>query len=86
MSKPYQLSAVEARELIGEKRLSPVELVDSCIDRIEEVNPVVNAFVATCYEWARAEAMEAERSRSKGKNTSRVSAAGLRLLEIRMEG
>ena len=41
MSEAYELSAIEARKLIGEKRLSPVELVDSCIRRINAVNPPV---------------------------------------------
>ncbi len=56
MTEPCDLSAVEARRLIGRKRLSPIELVESCIARIEMVNPTVNAVVATCYERARAEA------------------------------
>ncbi len=58
MTEPCDLSAVAARRLIGRKRLSPIELVDSCIARIEMVNPAVNAVVATCYERARAEARE----------------------------
>ncbi len=56
MNEPCDLSAVEARRLIGRKRLSPLELVESCITRIEMVNPTVNAVVATCYKRARAEA------------------------------
>ena len=60
MTTPCDLSAVDARRLIGTKELSPVELLDSCIDRIEAVNPTVNAVVATCYERAREEARAAE--------------------------
>ena len=56
MTEPCDLSAVEARRLIGRKRLSPIELVESCIARIEMVNPTVNAVVAECYDRARAEA------------------------------
>jgi Asp-tRNA(Asn)/Glu-tRNA(Gln) amidotransferase A subunit family amidase len=48
MTTPCDLSAVDARRLIGTKELSPVELLDSCIDRIDAVNPTVNAVVATC--------------------------------------
>ncbi|MDX1431271.1 MAG: amidase family protein [Gammaproteobacteria bacterium] len=65
-AEPCDLSAVEARRLIGEKRLSPVELMDSCIARIEAVNPRVNAVVATCYERARDEAKAAERALARG--------------------
>lgn len=66
MSEACELSAVEARQLIGEKRLSPVELVESCIRRIEAVNPTVNAVVATCYERARTEAKAAEDAIMRG--------------------
>ena len=67
MTEPCDLSAVEARRLIGEKKLSPVELLESCIARIETVNPRVNAVVATCYERARAEALAAERAVTRGE-------------------
>ena len=46
MTDPCELSAVEARRLIGEGALSPVELFDACQKRIEEINPAVNALVA----------------------------------------
>lgn len=66
MTTPCDLPAVEARRLIGNKELSPVELLDSCIDRIEAVNPAVNAIVATCYERAREEARSAESAVMQG--------------------
>ena len=50
------LSATEARRLIGTKRLSPVELVESCIARIEAVDPAVNALPARDFAGARAAA------------------------------
>ena len=59
MSEPCDLSAVEARRLIGRKRLSPIELLESCIARIEMVNPTLNAVVAECYDRARSEARAA---------------------------
>ena len=46
MTEPCDLSAVEARRLIGERKLSPVELLESCIARIEKTNTAVNAIVA----------------------------------------
>jgi amidase len=67
MSSVCDLSAVEARHLIGTKELSPVELLDACIERIEAVNPTVNAIVATCYERAREEARAAERAVMQGE-------------------
>ena len=38
MTKPFELSAFEARQLIGQKKLSSLELVKSCIGQIEKTN------------------------------------------------
>ena len=54
------LSAVELRRLIGTKAISPVELLDACITRIDALNPAVNAIAAKGYKRARAEAKAAE--------------------------
>jgi len=58
--------ALELRRLIGSKEISPVELLEACIARIEAVNPFVNAVTATCYERARAEARAAEAAVLRG--------------------
>jgi amidase len=62
MSKPCDLSAVEARRLIGRKALSPVELVESCIERIGEVDGALNSITAIDEDGARTVAKEAEQS------------------------
>ncbi len=46
MTRPCDLNATEARKLIGNKQLSPVELTTSCIEQIEKHNPSINAVVA----------------------------------------
>lgn len=46
--------------MIGARQLSPVELVDSCIARIEAVDHAVNAMVARDFERAHAGAVAAE--------------------------
>ena len=61
------LDALALRDLIGRKAVSPVELVDACIARVEAVNPAVNAFVTTCFDRARAEARQAEESMMRGE-------------------
>ena len=55
------LSAAEARRMIGTKDLSPVELLESCLSRIDAVNAPVNGVVAIAREAAfeRARADEA---------------------------
>jgi Asp-tRNA(Asn)/Glu-tRNA(Gln) amidotransferase A subunit family amidase len=63
MSESHELvglSAVELRRRIGARQLSPVELLDACAQRIERINPAVNAVTATCFERARREAERAE--------------------------
>lgn len=60
-------SAVSLRRLIGRKEISPVELLDACIARIEEINPYINAVTATCFERAREEAVLAEKDVLAGK-------------------
>ena len=54
MTEPCDLTAVEARRLIGQRKLSPVELLESCLKRIGEVNHAVNAVVALDEDRARA--------------------------------
>lgn len=65
--EPCDLSAVEARRLIGTKRLSPVELLESCITRIETVDPAVNAIPARDFAAARAVAKRAEAAVMSGE-------------------
>ena len=60
VSEACDLGAVEARDQIGRKQLSPVELVESCIGRIEAVDGAVNAVVARDFGAARAAARKAE--------------------------
>lgn len=60
-------SAVELRRLIDGREISPVELLEACIARIEAVNPYVNAVTATCFERARREAKAAERAVLDGR-------------------
>ena len=60
------LSALELRRRIGSREISPVELLDACIERIERINPAVNAVAATGYPRARAEAKAAEAAVARG--------------------
>jgi amidase len=66
MSDPCDLPAVKARRLIGTKQLSPSELLESCIDRIETVDHAVNAMVARDFDRARATAKAADTAIARG--------------------
>jgi len=64
--QPCDLSAADARFLIGSRQLSPVELLDSCLQRVEAVNRQVNGVVAIDEERARREAAAAEQAVMRG--------------------
>lgn len=59
-------SAVECLALLRGGQISSVELVDSCIARIEALNPEINAVVAKDYERARESARAADAARAQG--------------------
>ena len=54
------MSVVEMAEAIKKKRLSPVEIMDAILYRIERLNPKVNAYCTLVAEIARKQAIEAE--------------------------
>jgi amidase/aspartyl-tRNA(Asn)/glutamyl-tRNA(Gln) amidotransferase subunit A len=63
------LASTTATELAGRIRrreLSPVEVMDATIARIEARNPSLNALVFTAFDEARAAAREAERAVTSG--------------------
>lgn len=64
--QPYELSLAAAAQEIRERRMSPVELVDSVLNRIEQVEPHVAAYVAVSIDQARRTAREAEREAAQG--------------------
>ena len=66
MTEPCDLSAVAARALIGAKKLSARELLDSCIRRMDAIDPAVNAMVARDDEAARKAAGEADEATARG--------------------
>jgi Asp-tRNA(Asn)/Glu-tRNA(Gln) amidotransferase A subunit family amidase len=67
MTEPCDLTARDARALIGAKRLSPVELVESCIARVEAVDHAVNAMIARDFARAREAARAAEHAVMHGQ-------------------
>lgn len=60
------LSTVELRRRIGSKEISPVELMDASIERMEALNPAVNCIAATVHDRAKTEAKAAEAAVLRG--------------------
>ena len=61
------LSVGEAADLVRRKAISPVELTRACLQQIERLNPVLNAFITVTAEEALAEAREAEAEVRRGR-------------------
>ncbi len=59
------LPATELAALIRKKQVSPVEVIGAVLDRIDTINPRLNAFVTLTDEQARREAKAAERALMK---------------------
>lgn len=58
--------ATELAALMRARQLSPVEVVDAILERIDAVNPKINAYVTLVPEKARAAAREAEAALLRG--------------------
>lgn len=50
------LDATDQAELVRRKEIQPIELVDAAVERIESINPTLNAVVTPMYDHARAAA------------------------------
>ena len=68
MNELCDLSAVHLSGMIRSKEISPAELIDNCIDRIESCDGKLNAMVTKNYERAKEEAKLAERKVLDGHN------------------
>jgi amidase/aspartyl-tRNA(Asn)/glutamyl-tRNA(Gln) amidotransferase subunit A len=60
------LPATELAARIRRRDISPVEVVDAYLKRIDQRNPVINAYTLVLAEEARAAAREAERAVAAG--------------------
>ena len=67
MSEIWQLSATELAQRIAQRKLSSAEVVDAHLDRIEAVNPALNAVVRVLTNEARAEAALADKKLAAGE-------------------
>jgi aspartyl-tRNA(Asn)/glutamyl-tRNA(Gln) amidotransferase subunit A len=62
-----RLTLAEAMALLRRKTVSPVELAQACIARIERLNPALNAFITVTAEQALQQAREAEAEIQQGR-------------------
>ncbi|MBM3940082.1 MAG: amidase [SAR202 cluster bacterium] len=65
---PRRLTIAKAARAIEQRRVSPVELTKAYLDRIERLNPAINAYVTVTAERALSDARKAEREMAKGRH------------------
>ena len=68
------MTAVDMAGRIRRRELSPVEIVDAVIERIEERNPSINAFVFMGFDDARERAEKAEQAVVRARSSARCTA------------
>ena len=66
LSNLTELPLEEASELVRTKKVSPVELTEACLRRIEEKNPELNAFITVTSDVALDQARAAEAHIQRG--------------------
>ena len=66
--QPYELTLAQAAEALRSRRLSPVELLDSVLDRMEQVEPHLQAYVTVTADRARRAARAAEKEIAAGRH------------------
>jgi aspartyl-tRNA(Asn)/glutamyl-tRNA(Gln) amidotransferase subunit A len=62
-----KLTLIEASELVRSKKISPVELTQACLSRIEQLNPKLNAFITVTADSALVQARDAEADIQRGR-------------------
>jgi aspartyl-tRNA(Asn)/glutamyl-tRNA(Gln) amidotransferase subunit A len=61
-----ELTISEAADLLRRKKISPVDLTTACLDRIQQLNPLLNTFITVTPQLALAQAREAEKEIQHG--------------------
>jgi len=77
-----EMSAAELSELFASGKASPVEAAKASLDRIERLNPAVNAFAYVVPEMALAAAKESEARWKKGEPLSPIDGAPTTIKEL----
>jgi len=66
-STPTDWTLAQASEQIRRGKISPIELTRACLDRIEKLNPQINAFITVMTDQAVAQARDLEAEHRAGK-------------------
>ena len=67
VGETIHLTLEDAAALVRDRRVSPTELTEACLARIEALEPRLNAFVTVTADLAHAQAREAEDEIAAGR-------------------
>ena len=67
LKRPGDATLQQLAKLIRTQKVSPIEVVDACLKRIEDLNPKLNAFITVLADQAREQARDAEAEIKAGK-------------------
>jgi aspartyl-tRNA(Asn)/glutamyl-tRNA(Gln) amidotransferase subunit A len=76
------LSLSAASELVRARKVSPVELTKICLARIEQLNPILNAFITVTASQALADARAAESEIAKGRRRGPLDGIPIALKDL----
>jgi hypothetical protein len=81
------LSLGEAGDLVRRKVVSPVELTRACLQRIEQLNPALNAFVTVTPKrrWRKREPLKLKSGAAGGAGRSTASLSDSKTTSIQQE-
>src|SRR5438132_12793774 len=78
----HDLSIAELGSLIAARKLSPVELVEALIQRVEQYDPQTRAFITRTFDLARRQAREAEAEIAAGRSRGALHGIPFALKDI----
>ena len=78
----YRLTLKQASDKLAKSEISSVELTESVIKRIEEVEPKVQAFITTTFDLARKQAKESDQRRKEGKTLSVIDGIPMAIKDL----
>lgn len=74
--------ATELADMIRRKTVSPVEVIDAVLARIEQINPQINAFCTVTGDQARAEAQVVEQAVMRGDDLGPLSGVPISIKDL----
>jgi aspartyl-tRNA(Asn)/glutamyl-tRNA(Gln) amidotransferase subunit A len=82
MTELYELTIIEAADMLRQRRISAVELTRAHLDRIREVEPKVRAFTLITDDIALKQAEEADRRFASGATVSPLTGIPLAIKDV----